>query len=147
MPELQAKLGGYGISADRRAIYEDIEALNNTGWDVLREETGKRGYFMASRDIDDAEISLLIDSVRTYRFLPQHQSEHLAEKLLRLGAPTFRNEFLSRKKPLVFGKKGGNTRVLYTVDRLLNAIAQARKTSISFISFGERQPKCTVMRR
>ena len=67
-PELIELLNGQGITADRRSIYEDIEAINNAGWEVLRSDTGKRGYYFASRQFDDAELGMILHSL--YSFPP-----------------------------------------------------------------------------
>lgn len=68
-PEIIDLLGNRGISADRRSIYEDIESINDAGWEVLRSETGKRGYYYASREFEDAEIGLMLDSLFAFSFL------------------------------------------------------------------------------
>ena len=129
MPELLQKLEILGFSADRRALYEDIEALNNAGWEIQRSETGKRGYFFASRDFDDAEIGLLLDSLYTCSFLPENRLHRLSDKLVRLGTSALTMNRIRRNNLLIAQSREHDNHSIYTVDLLYRAIGEERMVS------------------
>ena len=41
MPEIQRYLEGYGVTADRKSLYDDLEALRVLGIDVIGEKDGR----------------------------------------------------------------------------------------------------------
>lgn len=87
MPEILKQLTHRGIEADRRAIYEDIEELNNMGYEIIREFDGKRGYFLASRLFEDAEIAIIAANIRASRFLSEQKTARIMDKLSSLASP------------------------------------------------------------
>ena len=52
MPEIIEKLEAYGISAGRKALYEDIDALRAYGLDIVSGRSGNSGYAVVSRDLN-----------------------------------------------------------------------------------------------
>ena len=62
MPEIVTALNEYGISAERKSIYDDIEALRVFGMDIIGEKSGRTFmYHVGSRDFELAELKILID--------------------------------------------------------------------------------------
>ena len=62
MPEIIAELAAYDIKAERKSIYDDIEALNVAGLDIEKEVIGaKTVYYLAGRDFELAELKLLVE--------------------------------------------------------------------------------------
>ena len=59
--EILTELKKYGIESERKAIYRDIEALREFGFDIRLTGTPKRGYYIASRDFELPEVSLLLN--------------------------------------------------------------------------------------
>jgi len=59
MPQLITELGRYGITAERKSLYNDIELLINAGVDIVSEKRDKYVYYMGSRDFQLAELKLL----------------------------------------------------------------------------------------
>lgn len=114
MPEIITELERNGITADRRAVYEDIEELTNMGWDIVRELTGKRGYFLAYRLFEDPEINIIADSLRSSRFLSEQKTTRMLSKLEKLASPGFRKR-LSYRTFITSRPKGDNSNVLYGV--------------------------------
>ena len=41
VPEIQRALEGYGVTADRKSLYDDLEALRVLGIDVIGEKDGR----------------------------------------------------------------------------------------------------------
>ena len=45
MPELIAKLNAYGVNADRKTLYMDMEELRTFGLDIISEQQGRKWYY------------------------------------------------------------------------------------------------------
>ena len=59
-------LGAQGISAERKSIYDDIEALRFYGLDIIHVDAGRfQGYYVAQRNFELPELKLLVDSVQS----------------------------------------------------------------------------------
>ena len=59
-------LRGQGISAERKSLYDDIEALQQFGLDIIQVKDGNfYGYYVGSRDFELPELKLLVDSVQS----------------------------------------------------------------------------------
>lgn len=74
-------LSEYGISAERKSIYDDIESLRKYGMDIVNVRTPKRGYYLKGRKFEPAEIRLLTDAVVAARFIPKSKTELLVQKI------------------------------------------------------------------
>ncbi len=45
MPEIKAALETYGCTADRKSLYDDLEALRVLGIDAIGEKVGRNFYY------------------------------------------------------------------------------------------------------
>ena len=138
MPEIIAELERNGITADRRAVYEDIEELTNMGWDIIREPTGKRGYFLSYRLFEDPEINIIADSIRSSRFLSEQKTTRMLSKLEKLASPGFRGR-LSSKVFRTSRPKGDNSNVLYLIDTLAQSISGKKAISFHYYRLNYRK--------
>ena len=65
----------YGINCDRRSVKSNIEALIEAGYDIVYEE----GYYLASREFDEAELRMMIDSVLFSKTIPVSAAKSLVK--------------------------------------------------------------------
>lgn len=80
--ELINRLEQYGIKAERKTIYSDIETLNDFGYDILTsKQKNLNGYYMASREFELAELKFLVDATQSSRFITKNKSNALIQKL------------------------------------------------------------------
>ena len=80
-------LRGQGISAERKSLYDDIEALQQFGLDIIQVKDGNfYGYYVGSRDFELPELKLLVDSVQSSKFITHKKTRSLIEKIERLGS-------------------------------------------------------------
>lgn len=79
--EICQKLEEYGSRAERKSVYTDIEALRTFGFNIVNARTPKRGYFLASRMFEPAEIRILMDAVREAAFIPAVRKTTLYKKV------------------------------------------------------------------
>lgn len=78
--ELIAHLAARGIKAERKSIYDDIEALRLFGLDIVNRHEPPAGYFIASRRFELPELKLLVDTVQASRFITAKKSDELIRK-------------------------------------------------------------------
>ena len=71
MSQIIAELEAYGISAERKSIYDDFETMREMGYDVIGDDSGRYyAYFLGERTFELAELKMLVDSVSASRFMP-----------------------------------------------------------------------------
>ena len=75
------ELAKYDISAERKSIYDDMEALRTLGLDVQSRKGSSPGWFVAQREFELPELKLLVDAVQSSRFLTRKKSDALIHKL------------------------------------------------------------------
>ena len=84
VPMLLEALAEYHITAERKSVYDDIDALREFGMEISTESGNGRGYFLARREIEQKEVETLIDAVNYAPFLSEQKTGLLIRKLQRL---------------------------------------------------------------
>jgi len=142
--ELIGELAAYGISAERKSIYDDIECLIRSGYDIVnvKAKTGG-GYYLASREFELPELKLLVDAVQSSRFITQKKSRELISKIEKLAGPYERKEL--QRQVFVAGRvKTENESIYYNVDRIHHAIQNNAPISFTYMEWNaqkELQPR------
>ena len=139
--EMAAALESYGISAERKTFYDDIEVLRTFGIDIeKRKERGGVTYHVASRTFETPELKLLVDAVQSSKFITHKKSEALIRKL-----ETFTSVHEARalhRQVHVKGRiKTMNESIYYTVDEIHAAISENRKISFKYYRRNEKKEK------
>ena len=103
MVQIQTYLSEQGIEAITKTIDGDITALQDLGFDIIRNRSTQYQYFFASRHFSFFEMKLMIDAVQAAKFIPQEQTEELVERIAGLGNKNQsedlrRNLFVSKLK-------------------------------------------------
>ena len=75
------ELSQHDISAERKSIYADLEALQLFGLDIVRSKGKSTGYYIASRDFELPELKLLVDSVQSSKFITHRKTLSLIKKI------------------------------------------------------------------
>lgn len=125
------RLAKMGVTAERKAIYDDIEQLNLCGYDIVQSHGHKRGFFLASRDFELPEIYLLADAVRSAKFISAKKTRELISKLdgmLSVG------QAQSREKHIYFDgeRKCDNEEIYYLIDGINSAIELHKKIAFKY---------------
>ncbi len=132
-PEICEKLAEYGISAERKAIYEDLEALTVYGFDIIKTRVPKSGYFLASREFETSEVYLLEDAVRTARFISAKKTRELISKLDGMLS-IHQSRRLLDGIYVSFSGKCKNEEIFYNIDHIKSAIDNKHKISFKYTS-------------
>ena len=83
MKEIIEKLEAFGISAERKSIYDDVMTLGELGFDVITLPTKPPKYTLLNRPFEFGELKMLVDAVQTSKYVTVKRSNELIEKLLR----------------------------------------------------------------
>ena len=129
--QMTQELGRWGIPAERKSIYDDMEQLRQLGLDVQVRKGKQGGWFVGQRDFELAELKLLVDAVASSRFLTQRKSGSLIRKLESL-ASAHQARQLQRQVYVDRRVKTMNERIFYNVDKLHAAIAANRVVSFCY---------------
>ena len=78
MQDMLEELKRFGVSAERKTVYSDLEALRECGYDI---QQAGGSYWLADRRFELAELKLLVDSVQASRFITRKKSGELIGKL------------------------------------------------------------------
>ena len=135
-------LRGQGISAERKSLYDDIEALQQFGLDIIQVKDGNfYGYYVGSRDFELPELKLLVDSVQSSKFITHKKTRSLIEKIERLGSVHEADQL--RRQVFVANRiKTMNESIYYNVDEIHNGISKNRKIRFLYFEYNvakERQ--------
>ena len=129
--EICEKLDAYGISAERKAIYNDIDVLIDFGYDIVKATVPRRGYFMASRHFELPEIYLLCDAVRSAEFITSKKTRELISKLDSMLS----NEQVKKREKRIYidtRHKFKNEEIYYSIDKINKAIENGVKVAFKY---------------
>lgn len=133
LSEILVELGRYDITAERKSIYADFEALRVYGLDVISEKRDRKVYYhVGARNFEIAELKLLVDAVQSSKFITEKKSRQLIKKLEEFASEHEAKEL--HRQVYVQGRiKTMNESIYYNVDELHQAIA--RNVQIEFQYF------------
>lgn len=124
MPEILSSLEAYGITAERKSIYSDIENLRAYGMDIIgSQEDRSYSYHVGKRQFELAELKLLVDSVQAAKFITAKKSNGLIKKIEGL-ASMYEATQLHRQVYVGERIKTMNESIYYNVDMLHAAIGE-----------------------
>lgn len=134
MPEIISKLSDYGISAERKSVYSDIELLRDAGVDIISEKRNKYCYYIGERDFQLAELKLLVDCVSSSRFITAKKSDELIKKLEGLASKNQARD-LQRNVYITDRVKNFNEKIYYNVDILHDAVNSGKKIKFLYYKY------------
>lgn len=129
-------LAANDISAERKSIYDDVQALQELSYDVI--SSGRKGYYLGAREFELAELKLLVDAVQSSKFLTEKKSNELIKKLSRFCSRHAAGK-LQRQVHVFDRVKTMNERVLYLVDTIHEAIAENRMISFQYMKWNGKK--------
>ncbi len=123
--EIISYLEAQGIHAERKSIYDDIHALQHFGLDIIATREAPKGYYLASREFELAELKLLVDAVQASKFVTEKKTRALIAKLETL---TSHSEAGQLHRQVVVAQRGKsiNEQIYYSVDTIYAAMASDR---------------------
>ncbi len=141
MTDIIEALSEEGITAERKSIYADISALNEFGFDIVKDNEGKACvYKLVERDFESAELKLLVDAVQSSKFITESKSNKLIKKIEGLAS---NNEAKSLHRQVYVANriKTTNESVYYNVDDIQKAISENHKVSFQYFQWNTNKEK------
>lgn len=122
MQEIINSLAAYGVTAERKSLYDDFETLGVYGIDINKTQHDRNVYYsIGSREFEVPELKLLVDAVQSSKFITQKKSEELIGKLEKLTS--MYEAVKLRRQVYVHGRiKTMNESIYYAVDAIHEAI-------------------------
>ncbi len=128
--EIIDRLAEYGILAERKSVYDDLAALEEYGYDIIKTDTPKKGWFIGSGEFEVPEIYLLCDAVRTAKFISAKKTRELTSKL-----NSMLSVYKAKRRDNVFFEpqdKCENEGIYYNIDRIISAIEDKKQIGVSY---------------
>ncbi|MBE5924691.1 MAG: WYL domain-containing protein [Lachnospiraceae bacterium] len=135
MPEIKKELEAYGVTADRKSIYDDLETLEKFGIEVIGEKVGRNYYYyVGSKQFEIAELKLLVDAIQSSKFITEKKSNELISKLTGMASEYEATQM--KRQVVVHGRvKTMNESIYYFVDDVHRAIAENRQISFEYMKW------------
>ena len=129
--ELINELDAYGITAERKSIYDDLNTLGNFGLDIYSQKSRTVKYYIGERDFQISELKLLVDAIQSSKFITEKKSLELIKKLESLASEN--DAKLLQNQVIVSNRvKTANETIYYNVDRLHDAISKNRSVTFYY---------------
>ena len=134
------QLARHDIKAERKSIYDDLEALRLFGLDIQCRRGKTPGWFVGERDFELPEVKLLMDAVQSSRFITQKKSDALIRKLESLASMHQAGQL--QRQVYVSGRiKVMNESIYYNVDKLHTAIAGQKAITFRYFDYDIHRQK------
>lgn len=131
--EIIDELECVGISAERKSVYDDLEALKLFGIDICSRKTRTTNYYVASREFELPELKLLVDSVQSSKFITRKKSVELISKIEKLTSKENAKK-LQRQVFITNRVKAFNEQIYYNVDKIHSAIAANKQITFKYFN-------------
>lgn len=133
MPEIRQALEAYGVTADRKSLYDDMEALRVLGIEVLGEKVGRNYYYhVCGKQFEIAELKLLVDAIQSSKSITEKKSNELIRKLAGM-ASNYEASQLKRQVVVQGRVKTMNESIYYFVDDIHRAIADNKQIRFEYM--------------
>ena len=139
MSEIKTALEAYGVTADRKSLYDDLEALRVLGVDVIGEKVGRNYYYhVGGKQFEIAELKLLVDAIQSSKFITEKKSKELIKKLTDMASHYEATQL--KRQVVVQGRvKTMNESIYYIVDDVHRAIAENKKIRFEYMKWNEQK--------
>lgn len=135
MSQIIDELAKYGITAERKSIYDDFEAMRELGYDVIGDDNGRYfAYFLGSREFELPELKLLVDVIGSSRFITEKKSKMLIGKLEALTSK-YNAKQLERQVSVSNRVKSMNESIYMNIDVIHSAISENCQVRFKYFSF------------
>lgn len=131
MPQIIQKLAEHGVSAERKSIYADLDALREFGVDVRRYPTSPVEYGIVPDAFTLEELMVMVDAVQSCRAITQRQAYSLVRSIKRLTNKEDR-KVLDRCIHVEGRIKSKSDSVLSTVDKIHDAIRSRSSVTLVY---------------
>ena len=122
----------YGIVIERKAISRNLSLLKEAGIEI---ESCRAGSYLESREFEDSELKLLIDSVLCSQHINPRQSSDLIEKLCKQSNKYFRSH-VKNIHTVHDWNKTENSALFYNIELVDTAIEEGKQLQYDYNKYG-----------
>lgn len=140
LDEISCQLEGYGVSAERKTLYDDLDVLRCFGIDIEKRKDKTVRYHVVSREFELPELKLLVDAVQSSKFITPKKSAELIKKL-ESNTSRYQAQKLQRQVYVSNRIKTMNESIYYTVDYIHEAISRGSKISFNYFDWNASKEK------
>ncbi len=139
MSEIKKALEAYGVTADRKSLYDDLETLRTMKIDIIGEKIGRNYYYhVGAKHFEIAELKLLVDAVQSSKFITEKKSNELIKKITGM-ASQYEAAQLKRQVVVQDRVKSMNESIYYFVDDVHRAIAENKQIRFEYMKWNEEK--------
>lgn len=120
-----------GITLDRRTMYSYIRDMREIGIEVSHYDKEKEGYFLKDFFLKEYELELLMDSVKSSKFITKKKTEELLEKISTLNF-IFRGRTISSNVFIKDISKNNNEEIYDYLNLINKAITKNKKLTFNY---------------
>lgn len=135
MSQILERLAEYGISAERKSIYADINALREFDVDIRTYQRNPVEYGIERRDFTLEELMLMVDAIQSCRSITDRQAHMLITNVKQL-ANNHEQAILDRRIHVEGRINSKSESVLHAVDALHEALRYRCKVEFSYRRMG-----------
>ncbi|MBR2465343.1 MAG: WYL domain-containing protein [Clostridia bacterium] len=139
MAQIISALSEFGISAERKSVYADMDCLSELGFEVLKMTDARPPkYALVGRYFESAELKMLVDAIEAAKFIPQSKCREIVKKLeLFAGKKGARD--LARR--VYVDDRSENRSILYAVDAIHTAINASVLVTFKYFKYNVEKKK------
>lgn len=132
--EIVSALKDRGITVSRKTLYNDIDILNEYGFDVVCDRQRSNKYFVGERKFERPEVQMLLSAVGAANFLSDKKTKMLLYKLSELLGPQQAQQVIETIS--VSGAKHSNEVIYYSIDSIITALLSKKQLSFLYFDYG-----------
>lgn len=132
--ELITKLDEAGFPANRKTLYDDIHALEDSSIPVEKSGGKVPKYYIEDRDFEVEEIVILIDAIESAGFMTEKKKASLIKKLKGLTSSPIASE-LNEQIQYIGRHHSSNNDFIYTVNTIRRAISEKHPVTFKYIEY------------
>ena len=138
--EILLELEKFGVKAERKSIYDDIETLRTFGIDIVTRKSKTTEYYVGNRTFEMPELKLLVDAVQGSKFITQKKSTELIKKIEGLTS-TNMAKGLHSQVFITNRVKNLNENIYYNIDKLHTGIIGDRQVTFKYFDYNMKKEK------
>ena len=141
-PQLLEYLDSQGLGTERKTLKANMDVLTaaDSPYDIVEIKSKPNKYFYGTRELELAELKLLVDAVSSSRFITPKKSAQLVEKLGKF-ASVYQRAGLQRHMVYSSRVKAANENIYYIVEMINDAINSGRMIEFNYFEYNGNKEK------
>lgn len=124
--ELCDELKKRGVKSERKAIYSDLQAIEEFGTKLKKTRTPKRGFYAEKKLFEAAELRMLMDAVQASPLISSVKTKQIIAKLGKTVSIHQAKQLISQVY-VSNERKSENEEIYFSIDKISKAIEEQRK--------------------